>query len=146
MDAMPLEHPLRIVLARPSSPSMGKFRFQPLELPALVLQALWKNSWHCEFRISNSTHLSTPTAPMVHSPYSASFAVLPPMMLGALQQPPAFLLLDQDLSMACIVHLTVGNAQPHDSPFLGRTLVVRNRRPFLSCSSAFQDIPAPHED
>ena len=68
------------------------------------------------------------------------------MMLGAPQQPPAFLLLRRDLSMACIARLAVGNEQLHDSPFLERTAAVPNQRLVLSCFSAFQDIPVPHED
>ena len=67
-------------------------------------------------------------------------------MLEAFQQPPVFLLLDQDPSMACILHLISENARPHGSLFPERTLAAQNRRLVLSSSSAFQDIPAPHED
>ena len=48
--------------------------------------------------------------------------------------------------MACIVRLAVGDEQLHDSPFAERILAVLNQHLALSCFSAFQGIPAPHED
>ena len=68
------------------------------------------------------------------------------MTWEAPQQPPAFLLLLRDLSMACTVHLAVENEQLHGAPFPERSLAALNQRLALSYFSAVQDIPAPHED